>query len=68
MIKKNMLEFIDINKNITLVGYSRLIGKPLEKYFKSKGINPIICNSKTTTLPVSVNVPDTHQQIERVDF
>ena len=41
---------IDINKNITLVGYSRLIGKPLEKYFKSKGINPTICNSKTTNL------------------
>ena len=41
---------IDINKKITLIGYSRLIGKPLEKYFKSKGINPTICNSKTTNL------------------
>ena len=41
---------IDINQRITLIGYSRLIGKPLEKYFKSKGINPIICNSKTTNL------------------
>ncbi len=42
---------IDINnKNITLVGYSSLIGKPLEKYFISKGINPTICNTKTVNL------------------
>lgn len=41
---------IDINKKITLIGYSRLIGKPLEKYFKSKSIIPTICNSKTTNL------------------
>ena len=49
---------IDINKKITLVGYSKLIGKPLEKYFKSKGITPIICNSKTTDLKEKVKDSD----------
>ena len=49
---------IDINKKITLVGYSKLIGKPLEKYFKSKGITPIICNSKTTDLKEKIKDSD----------
>lgn len=42
---------IDIkNKNIVLVGYSKLIGIPLEKYFIKNSNVPIICNSKTTNL------------------
>ena len=41
---------IDINKKIVLVGYSDLIGKPLDKYFKSKNIDVSMCNSKTNNL------------------
>lgn len=41
---------IDINKKIVLVGYSDLIGKPLDRYFKSKNIDVSVCNSKTNNL------------------
>lgn len=41
---------IDINKKITLVGYSDLIGKPLHKYFESKNIDVVVCNTKTKSL------------------
>ena len=41
---------IDTNKNILLIGYSDLIGKPLNTYFKEKNIVCTICNSKTENL------------------
>ena len=39
------------NKHIVLVGYGRLVGKPLEKMLLQRGIKPIICDSKTLDLP-----------------
>lgn len=38
------------NKNICLVGYGRLVGKPLTKELEKIGIAPDICNSKTKNL------------------
>lgn len=38
------------NKNITIVGYTSLIGIPLERYLNKLNIKPNICNSKTTNL------------------
>lgn len=50
---------IDIkNKNIVLVGYSKLIGIPLEKYFIKNNNVPIICNSKTTNLEIKLRQAD----------
>ncbi len=49
----NILKYYDVSINdssIAIVGYSNLIGKPLEKYFISCGIKPFICNSKTNDL------------------
>ena len=42
---------IDIKrKKICIIGYSELVGKPLEKIFFRKNITPIICRSNTLDL------------------
>lgn len=41
---------ISLKQRIVLIGYSKLIGKPLEKYFLDHNIVPIICNTKTNNL------------------
>ena len=42
-----------INKKVTLIGYSNLIGKPLAKYFIDNNIDVTICNTKTIDLKAS---------------
>ncbi|HYD03332.1 MAG TPA: bifunctional 5,10-methylenetetrahydrofolate dehydrogenase/5,10-methenyltetrahydrofolate cyclohydrolase [Alphaproteobacteria bacterium] len=37
-------------KNVVLVGNGKLVGKPLSVMLKNRGINPVVCNSKTTNL------------------
>ena len=39
-----------INKKVILIGYSALIGKPLEKYFLKNNISVDVCNTKTLDL------------------
>lgn len=38
------------DKKIVILGYGRLVGKPLEKMLIQQKIRPIICNSKTKNL------------------
>jgi len=38
------------NKKIILVGHGRLVGRPLEKMLLAQGVEPIVCDSKTTDL------------------
>lgn len=45
-----ILKFYEIdlkNKKIVIVGYGRLVGKPLAEMFKKKDIQPIICTSNS---------------------
>lgn len=46
------------NKKITLIGYSNLIGKPLEKFFLSKKYDVTVCNSKTLNLEKYTTISD----------
>jgi len=48
-----MFKFYKINledKKIVLIGHGRLVGKPLEKLLTKRGIQPIVCDSKTKNL------------------
>jgi methylenetetrahydrofolate dehydrogenase (NADP+)/methenyltetrahydrofolate cyclohydrolase len=45
-----ILKFYEIdlkNKKIVVVGYGRLVGKPLAKFFQKQGIKPVICTSNS---------------------
>ena len=56
-----ILEYYNINinnKKITLVGYSSLIGKPLEKYFLENNISIDVCNTKTLDLKEHIKNAD----------
>jgi methylenetetrahydrofolate dehydrogenase (NADP+)/methenyltetrahydrofolate cyclohydrolase len=39
-----------VNKKIVIVGHGKLVGNPLEKYFKEMEIKPIVCDSKTINI------------------
>jgi len=42
---------VELNgKNIVLVGYGQLVGKPLEKLLMKKGIKPLVCDSNTKNI------------------
>jgi len=48
-----VLEFYGIdlnNKKIVLVGHGKMVGQPLERLLNSKGLSPVVCDSKTRDL------------------
>jgi len=48
-----LLDYYKINlldKKIVLVGYGKLVGKPLEEILQAKGLKPVVCDSRTIDL------------------
>lgn len=46
------------NKKIVIIGYGRLVGKPLEKLLLSQGLKPIVCDFKTVNLKALTKTAD----------
>jgi methylenetetrahydrofolate dehydrogenase (NADP+)/methenyltetrahydrofolate cyclohydrolase len=48
MLKRSNIDIV--GKNVTIIGRSNIVGKPLAALFLLEGATPTICHSKTTNL------------------